>query len=115
MPQVVTIRPREVPQYMLILPAQKEFTREIAKAYSIVRGRQVFGIKVDSMAARGDTIGAPSFLTVAVPALKPLDLPPLDAAAAKSSGWCTPSWWCPQGSTSQAPLSPYVPADFPRR
>lgn len=114
-PQVVTVRPREVPAYsrQVLVPRfyDHDFWPEIQEGYAIMSGRMV--TPADSLVLAADSVGTPDLFRL--PAVSPLT--PLRAQFStlrRQMQWCAPHWWCP--STRQRVR---VPADsaalFPPR
>lgn len=113
-PQVVTVRPREVPSYsrQVLVPRfyDHDFWPEIQEGYAIMSGRMTPG---DTLVLAADSVGTPDFFRL--PAVTPLT--PLAAKFGrlhKQYEWCAPHWWCPSHSVRVR-----VPADssalFPPR
>jgi len=95
-PQVVTVRPREVPAYsrQVLVPRfyDHDFWPEIQEGYAIMSGRMM--TPADSLLLAADSVGTPDLFRL--PAVTPLT--PLRAQYAtlrKQYGWCAPHWWCP--------------------
>src|SRR5689334_16102551 len=95
-PQVVTVRPREVPAYsrQVLVPRfyDHDFWPEIQEGYAIMSGRLM--TPADSLVLAADSVGTPDLFRL--PAVSPLT--PLRAQYAtlhKQYGWCAPHWWCP--------------------
>ena len=95
-PQVVTVRPREVPAYsrQVLVPRfyDHDFWPEIQEGYAIMSGRLM--TPADSLVLAADSVGTPDLFRL--PAVAPLT--PLRAQFAtlhKQYGWCAPHWWCP--------------------
>src|SRR5687768_12064364 len=80
-PQVVTVRPREVPAYdrRVLVPRfyDHDFWQSILPGYLVVRQRMVTGVVPgDSLALRRDTTGAAAPVTTPPPAAAPGSTPP---------------------------------------
>ena len=95
-PQVVTVRPREVPAYsrQVLVPRfyDHDFWPEIQEGYAIMSNRMV--TPADSLVLAADSVGTPDLFRL--PAVTPLT--PLRAQYAylhKQYEWCAPHWWCP--------------------
>ena len=95
-PQVVTVRPREVPTYsrQVLVPRfyDHDFWPEIQEGYAIMSNRMV--TPADSLVLAADSVGTPDLFRL--PAVTPLT--PLRAQYAylrKQYEWCAPHWWCP--------------------
>ena len=95
-PQVVTVRPREVPAYsrQVLVPRfyDHDFWPEIQEGYAIMSGRMV--TPADSLLLAADSVGTPDLFRL--PTVSPLT--PLRAQFAtlhRQYGWCAPHWWCP--------------------
>ncbi len=95
-PQVVTVRPREVPAYsrQVLVPRfyDHDFWPEIQEGYAIMSGRM--STPADSLLLAADSVGTPDLFRL--PTVSPLT--PLRAQFAtlrKQYGWCAPHWWCP--------------------
>jgi hypothetical protein len=114
-PQVVTVRPREVPAYsrQVLVPRfyDHDFWPEIQEGYAIMSGRMM--TPGDSLLLAADSVGTPDLFRL--PSVSPLT--PLRAQFARlhrQYEWCAPHWWCPSHSVRVR-----VPADsaalFPPR
>ena len=95
-PQVVTVRPREVPAYsrQVLVPRfyDHDFWPEIQEGYAIMSNRMV--TPADSLLLAADSVGTPDlFRLPAVAALAPLR--PQFGFLHKQYEWCAPHWWCP--------------------
>ena len=95
-PQVVTVRPREVPTYsrQVLVPRfyDHDFWPDIQEGYAIMSGRMM--TPADSLVLAADSVGTPDLFRL--PAVTPLS--PLRAQFAfmhKQYEWCAPHWWCP--------------------
>ena len=95
-PQVVTVRPREVPAYsrQVLVPRfyDHDFWPEIQEGYAIMSNRMV--TPADSLVLAADSVGTPDLFRL--PAVSPLT--PLSARFGylhKQYEWCAPHWWCP--------------------
>ena len=95
-PQVVTVRPREVPAYsrQVLVPRfyDHDFWPEIQEGYAIMSGRMM--TPADSLLLAADSVGTPDLFRL--PTVSPLT--PLRAQFAtlhRQYGWCAPHWWCP--------------------
>ena len=117
-PQIVTVRPREVPRYHTenMLMPDRDFAEQIGNSYSLMPSRVIFGASystgMDNLAIRVESIGAPP-----LPALPPLNLEPLPVrytTVKRQRSWCAPNWWCPSHKVKEPIVAEY-PADFPRR
>lgn len=121
-PQVVTVRPREVPAYdrRVLVPAfyDHDFWPSILPGYAIVRkdgtlGGSAFSIDTSGTGVSGGAAGAVPMVValnrdlivppkpdvpVANLAPKPVVTPPKPAppVAVVQERWCTPRWWCPK-------------------
>jgi hypothetical protein len=94
-PQVVTVRPREVPAYsrQVLVPRfyDHDFWPEIQEGYAIMSSRVT---PADSLVLAADSVGTPDLFRL--PAVAPLT--PLRAQFGylhKQYEWCAPHWWCP--------------------
>jgi hypothetical protein len=94
-PQVVTVRPREVPTYsrQVLVPRfyDHDFWPEIQEGYAIMSSGMT---PADSLLLAADSVGTPDLFRL--PAVTPLT--PLRAQYAylrKQYEWCAPHWWCP--------------------
>jgi hypothetical protein len=94
-PQVVTVRPREVPAYsrQVLVPRfyDHDFWPEIQEAYAIMSTRMT---PADTLVLALDSVGTPDLFRL--PAVTPLA--PLRARFGylrKQYEWCAPHWWCP--------------------
>jgi hypothetical protein len=114
-PQVVTVRPREVPAYsrQVLVPRfyDHDFWPEIQEGYAIMSGRMV--TPGDSLLLAADSVGTPDLFRL--PTVAPLT--PLRAVFGtlrRQLQWCAPHWWCPSRTVRVR-----VPADsaalFPPR
>ena len=117
-PQIVTVRPREVPRYHTenMLMPDRDFSDQIGNSYSLMASRVVFGASYSrtstDFAIQVESIGAPP-----LPALPPIsfDPPPVRYTTVKRQrSWCAPNWWCPSHKVKEPIVAEY-PADFPRR
>jgi len=95
-PQVVTVRPREVPAYsrQVLVPRfyDHDFWPEIQEGYAIMSNRMV--TPADSLVLAADSVGTPDLFRL--PAVSPLT--PLSARFGylhRQYEWCAPHWWCP--------------------
>ncbi|HEY2379044.1 MAG TPA: hypothetical protein VGH98_23895 [Gemmatimonadaceae bacterium] len=95
-PQVVTVRPREVPAYsrQVLVPRfyDHDFWPEIQEGYAIMSNRMV--TPADSLVLAADSVGTPDLFRL--PAVSPLT--PLRAqygSMRKQYEWCAPHFWCP--------------------
>ena len=95
-PQVVTVRPREVPAYsrQVLVPRfyDHDFWPEIQEGYAIMSNRMV--TPADSLVLAADSVGTPDLFRL--PTVSPLT--PLSARFGylhKQYEWCAPHWWCP--------------------
>lgn len=113
-PQVVTIRPREIPAYKfenMLIPS-RDYSEQLGRGYTLQTSRNVFGVAYDNGAAPVESIGAPP-----LPPLPPLNFGPLPVrytTVKRQRAWCAPNWWCPKTKV-QEPIVADFPADFPRR
>ena len=94
-PQVVTVRPREVPAYsrQVLVPRfyDHDFWPEIQEGYAILSSRLT---PADSLVLAADSVGTPDlFRLPTVSALTPLRAQ--YAYLHKQYEWCAPHWWCP--------------------
>jgi len=94
-PQVVTVRPREVPAYsrQVLVPRfyDHDFWPEIQEGYAIMSGRMT---PADTLVLAADSVGTPDLFRL--PSVAPLS--PLRAQYGflhKQYEWCAPHWWCP--------------------
>ncbi|HEY7232574.1 MAG TPA: hypothetical protein VH539_00430 [Gemmatimonadaceae bacterium] len=95
-PQVVTVRPREVPTYsrQVLVPRfyDHDFWPEIQEGYAIMSARMM--TPADSLVLAADSVGTPDvFRLPAIVGLTPLR--PEYAYLRKQYGWCATHWWCP--------------------
>lgn len=95
-PQVVTVRPREVPSYsrQVLVPRfyDHDFWPEIQEGYAIMSGRTM--TPADSLVLAADSVGTPDlFRLPAVPPITPLRAQ--FGFLRKQYEWCAPHWWCP--------------------
>jgi hypothetical protein len=95
-PQVVTVRPREVPAYsrQVLVPRfyDHDFWPEIQEGYAIMSNRMV--TPADSLVLAADSVGTPDlFRLPTVSALTPLRAQ--FGYLHKQYEWCAPHWWCP--------------------
>jgi hypothetical protein len=95
-PQVVTVRPREVPTYsrQVLVPRfyDHDFWPEIQEGYAILSNRMV--TPADSLLLAADSVGTPDlFRLPTVAALAPLRA--RFGYLHKQYEWCAPHWWCP--------------------
>jgi hypothetical protein len=95
-PQVVTVRPREVPSYsrQVLVPRfyDHDFWPDIQEGYAILAPRTT--APGDTLILAADSVGTPDLFRL--PAVRPLS--PLRAQYGylrKQYGWCAPHWWCP--------------------
>jgi hypothetical protein len=95
-PQVVTVRPREVPSYsrQVLVPRfyDHDFWPEIQEGYAILAPRTA--TPADTLMLAADSVGTPDLFRL--PAIRPLA--PLRAqygTMRKQYEWCAPHWWCP--------------------
>jgi len=94
-PQVVTVRPREVPAYsrQVLVPRfyDHDFWPEIQEGYAIMSTRMTPG---DSLVLAADSVGTPDlFRLPTVSALTPLRA--RFGYLRRQYEWCAPHWWCP--------------------
>ena len=113
-PQIVTIRPREVPEYRLVnmLIPSRNYADRVGTGYAVLPSLKVFGASYDNLAVRVDSVGAP-----ALPALPPISFEPFPeryTLVKRQRAWCAPNWWCPSHKVKDVIVADY-PADFPRR
>lgn len=113
-PQIVTIRPREIPQYRLVnmLIPSRSYVTDLGTGYSLLGSVKVFGLPTDSAPLRVDSLGAP-----ALAPLPPISLDPFPeryTIVKRQRAWCAPNWWCPSHKVKE-PIVADFPADFPRR
>jgi hypothetical protein len=94
-PQVVTVRPREVPAYsrQVLVPRfyDHDFWPEIQEGYALMSSRLT---PADSLILAADSVGTPDLFRL--PAVTPLS--PLGARFGylhRQYEWCAPHWWCP--------------------
>jgi hypothetical protein len=95
-PQVVTVRPREVPAYsrQVLVPRfyDHDFWPEIQEGYAIMSNRMM--TPGDSLVLAADSVGTPDlFRLPTVSALTPLRAQ--FGYLHKQYEWCAPHWWCP--------------------
>ena len=95
-PQVVTVRPREVPAYsrQVLVPRfyHHDFWPEIQEGYAIMSNRMM--TPADSLVLAADSVGTPDLFRL--PSVSPLT--PLRAQFGylhRQYEWCAPHWWCP--------------------
>jgi len=95
-PQVVTVRPREVPAYsrQVLVPRfyDHDFWPEIQEGYAIMSNRMM--TPADSLVLAADSVGTPDLFRL--PSVSPLT--PLRAQFGylhRQYEWCAPHWWCP--------------------
>jgi hypothetical protein len=95
-PQVVTVRPREVPSYsrQVLVPRfyDHDFWPDIQEGYAILAPRTM--TPADSLVLAADSVGTPDLFRL--PTVSPLE--PLRARFGflrKQYEWCAPHWWCP--------------------
>ena len=96
-PQVVTVRPREVPEYsrQVLVPRfyDHDFWPDIQEGYAIMSSRLMTGL-VDTLALAVDSVGTPDFFRL--PTVRPPEgLRSRFAYTRKQYEWCAPHWWCP--------------------
>lgn len=113
-PQIVTIRPREVPEYRLVnmLIPSRAYGEQLGTGYSLLPSLKVFGASFDNVTVRLDSVGAP-----ALPSLPPIDFGPRPeryTIVKRQRAWCAPNWWCPSHKVKDVIVADY-PANFPRR
>jgi hypothetical protein len=117
-PQIVTVRPREVPRYHTenMLMPDRDFSDQIGNSYSLMSSRVVFGASYSTtpndFAIHVESIGAPP-----LPPLPPISFDPLPVrytTVKRQRAWCAPNWWCPSHKVKEPIVAEY-PADFPRR
>ena len=117
-PQIVTIRPREVPKYNLenILLPSRDFSAQLERGYAVMPSREVTGLSyanvIESLPMRLDSLGAPP-----LPHLPPIELTPFPVrytTVKRQRAWCAPNWWCPKHKVQEAIVADF-PANFPRR
>ena len=94
-PQVVTVRPREVPAYsrQVLVPRfyDHDFWPEIQEGYALMSSRLT---PADSLVLAADSVGTPDlFRLPAVSALTPLRAQ--FGYLRRQYEWCAPHWWCP--------------------
>ena len=94
-PQVVTVRPREVPAYsrQVLVPRfyDHDFWPEIQEGYAIMSSGMT---PADTLVLAADSVGTPDlFRLPAVPAIAPLRA--RFGTLRKQYEWCAPHWWCP--------------------
>jgi hypothetical protein len=94
-PQVVTVRPREVPAYsrQVLVPRfyDHDFWPEIQEGYAIMSSGMT---PADTLVLAADSVGTPDlFRLPSVPAIAPLRA--RFATLRKQYEWCAPHWWCP--------------------
>jgi len=113
-PQVVTVRPREVPAYsrQVLVPRfyDHDFWPEIQEGYAIMSSGMT---PADSLQLASDSVGTPDlFRLPTVPAITPLRA--RFGTLRRQYEWCAPHWWCPSHTVRVR-----VPADssalFPPR
>ena len=95
-PQVVTVRPREVPSYsrQVLVPRfyDHDFWPEIQEGYAILAPRT--RTPADSLLLAADSVGTPDlFRLPTVGSLEPLRA--RFGYLRKQYEWCAPHWWCP--------------------
>jgi hypothetical protein len=94
-PQVVTVRPREVPAYsrQVLVPRfyDHDFWPEIQEGYAIMSSGMT---PADTLVLAADSVGTPDlFRLPAVPAIAPLRA--RFGYLRRQYEWCAPHWWCP--------------------
>ena len=95
-PQVVTVRPREVPAYsrQVLVPRfyDHDFWPDIQEGYALMSGR--LSNFVDTLALGVDSVGTPDLFRL--PIVR--SVAPLRSRFGfmrKQYEWCAPHWWCP--------------------
>src|SRR5256885_11341980 len=114
-PQVVTVRPREVPAYsrQVLVPRfyDHDFWPEIQEGYAIMSNRMM--TPADSLVLAADSVGTPDLFRL--PSVSPLT--PLRAQFGylhRQYEWCAPHWWCPSHRV-RVRIPPDSSALFPPR
>jgi hypothetical protein len=121
-PQIVTVRPREVPAYRHDLQiylnrqddADHDFARTLGNGYSVIPGWLVTGGVVDSIPVPLDSIGPIFAAFVPLPEMSLATPPRPYTIVKKQRDWCAPRWWCPKHNVKDY-IDPEIPANFPRR
>jgi hypothetical protein len=95
-PQVVTVRPREVPSYsrQVLVPRfyDHDFWPEIQEGYAMLAPRTM--TPADTLMLAADSVGTPDlFRLPTVGALEPLRA--RFGYLRRQYEWCAPHWWCP--------------------
>jgi len=103
-PQVVTVRPREMPQYdrRVLVPTfyDHDFWQSILPGYLVVRQRMITGtVPLDSMAARRDSTGV-------ISPVQPTTTTPPPAAAPPPAGGTPPPPAAAPGPAAARPAQP---------
>ena len=115
-PQVVTVRPREMPQYdrRVLVPTfyDHDFWQSILPGYLVVRQRMITGtVPMDSMAARRDSVGTlPPPTGVQPPTTTP---PPTGAPPPPPAGGTPPPAAATPGQSAARPARPSGDAPQP--
>ena len=97
-PQVVTVRPREVPSYsrQVLVPRfyDQDFWPDIEEGYVVVSDRLLTGLATDSATLAMGNVGTPDLFRQPVVGV-PVGLAGKYAHARKQSRWCATRFWCP--------------------
>jgi hypothetical protein len=99
-PQVVTVRPREVPSFsrQVLVPRfyDHDFWPDIQEGYDVLTNRMFAGL--DSATFTVDSIGTPDLF--ALPKVRaPTPLRPKFATIRRQLPFCATRWWCPSKKT----------------
>ena len=99
-PQVVTVRPREVPAFsrQVLVPRfyDHDFWPDIQEGYDVLTNRMFAGL--DSATFTVDSVGTPDLF--ALPKVRaPTPLRPKFATIRRQLKFCATRWWCPSKKT----------------
>lgn len=100
-PQVVTVRPREVPTYsrQVLVPRfyDHDFWPDVQEGYSLISSRLMNGLGSDSLVLAANPVGTPDLFTApAVGTATPM--PAQYTRVRKQYKWCETRFWCPTHS-----------------